>query len=177
MKTVILNEIFLAMGFSSRWTRLLPHSHEEDESHFVTSVYSPELGRWILMDPDFGVYVTDEKGGIPGVAEIRHRLIVGEPLVVEDLDTSQSNLARAWGGVRNLIEGADCSWFLSEFIFRVRCPQVSRFNQRSMPDKVYFELLPVGYREELLQESQMTKRGKVVYLNDDGLFWQKPTGQ
>lgn len=37
MKTVILNEVYLAMGWPSRQTHLLPHSHEEDESHFVTS--------------------------------------------------------------------------------------------------------------------------------------------
>ena len=177
MKTVILNEIFLAMGLSSRWTHLLPHSHEEDESHFVTSVYSSALGKWILMDPDFGVYVTDEKGAILGVADIRNRLIAGEPLVVKDLDTSQSALARTWGDVENFIQGADYPWILSKFIFKIRCPQVSRFNQRSMPDKVYFELLPDGYREELLRESQMTERGKVVYMNDEELFWQKPAGQ
>lgn len=177
MKTVILNEIFLAMGLSSRWTHLLPHSHEEDESHFVTSVYSSALGKWILMDPDFGVYVTDEKGAILGVADIRNRLIAGEPLVVKDLDTSQSALARTWGDVENFIQGADYPWILSKFIFKIRCPQVSRFNQRSMPDKVYFELLPDGYREELLRESQMTERGKVVYMNDEELFWQKPGGK
>jgi hypothetical protein len=109
MKTIILNEIFLAMGFASRWTHLLPHSHEEDESHFVTSVYSPALGKWIFMDPDFGVYVTDEKGAILGVAEIRNRLITGEQLVVESLDTS-SVLTDAWGGVRNFVEGSDYLW-------------------------------------------------------------------
>lgn len=174
MKTVILNEVFLAMGFSSRWTHLLPHSNEEDQSHFVTSVYSPSLGRWIFMDPDMGAYVTDEQGSILGVAEIRSRLIAGKPLVVKDLDTSLSFLARSWSSVRNSAEGVDYPWFLSAFIFKIRCPQASRFNQRSMPDKVYFELLPDGYREELLQESQMTERGKTVYINDEELFWQRP---
>jgi hypothetical protein len=131
----------------------------------------------MLMDPDFGVYVTDEKGGILGVAEIRRRLITGEPLVVEDLDTSQSTLARAWGSLSNFTKGVDYPWFLSAFMFKIRCPQVSRFNQSSMADKAYFELLPDGYREDLLHESQMTERGKVVYINDEGLFWQKPTGR
>jgi hypothetical protein len=177
MKTIILNEVFLSMGFPSRWTHLFPHSHEEDESHFVTSVYSLTLGKWILMDPDFGVYVTDEKANILGVAEIRSRLISGEPLVVKNLDTSQSVLARSWASLRDYIEGADYLWYLRKNIFKIQCPQVSMFNQRSMPDKVYFELLPDGYREELLQTSQMTRRGKVVYINDEGLFWQKPTGQ
>jgi hypothetical protein len=177
MKTVILNEVFLAMGFSSRWTHLFPHSHEEDESHFVTSVYSPTLGKWILMDPDFGVYMTDETANILGVAEIRSRLISGEPLVVKSFDTSQSVLSRSWANVRGYIKGADYLWYLRKNIFKIQCPQVSMFNQRSMPDKVYFELLPDGYREELLQTSQMTGRGKVVFINDAGLFWQKPAGQ
>ncbi len=174
MKTVILNEVFLAMGFSSRWTHLLPYSREEDQSHFVTSVYLPSLGRWIFMDPDMGAYVADEKGNILGVAEIRRRLIADEPLVVKDLDTSQTLMARSWSSVRNFAEGVDYPWFLSAFIFKIRCPQASTFNQRSMPDKVYFELLPDGYREELLRDSQMTERGKIVYINDEELFWQKP---
>jgi len=96
MKTIILNEVFLAMGFSSRQTHLLPHSNEEDESHFITSVYSRTQGKWILMDPDFGVYVTDEKGNILGVAEIRSRLIAVQPLVVKDVvNTGRSGLAKA----------------------------------------------------------------------------------
>ncbi len=107
MKTVILNEVFLAMGFCSRWTHLFPHSREEEESHYINSVYSRTLGKWILMEPDFGVYVTDEKSNILGVAEIRSRLIAGEPLVVQDLDTSQSVLAQAWASVSGYIDGGD----------------------------------------------------------------------
>ncbi len=175
MKTVILNEVFLAMGFSSRQTHLLPHSNEEDESHFITSVYSRTLGKWILMDPDFGVYVTDEKGNILGIAEIRSRLIAGEHLAVKAVDTGRSRFAKAWANLRNFIEGADYIWFLSDFIFKIRCPQDSLFDQQSKANKVYFELIPDGYREELLQEPETTKRGnKIVYINDEGLFWQKP---
>jgi hypothetical protein len=179
MKTIILNEVFLAMGFSSRQTHLLPHSKEEEESHFITSVYSRTLGKWILMDPDFGVYVTDEKGNILGVAEIRSRLIAGEPLVVKDVvNTGRSGLAKAWENLKNFIDGSDYSWFLSDFIFKIRCPQISMFDQASIPNRMYFELIPDGYREELLQESKITKTGKkIVFVNDEGLFWQKPTEQ
>ena len=178
MKTCILNEVFLAMGFSSRQTHLLPHSKEEEESHFITSVYSRTLGKWILMDPDFGVYVTDKKGNILGVAEIRSCLIAGHPLAVKDVaNTRRSIFAKTWEKLRTFTRGADYPWFLSDFIFKIRCPQVSMFDQRSKPNKAYFELLPDGYREELLQEPEITKKGdKIIYLNDDGLFWQKPTG-
>jgi hypothetical protein len=179
MKTIILNEAFLAMGFSSRWTHFLPHSREEDESHFITSVYSPALGKWILMDPDCGYYVTDEKGSILGVSEIRSRLIAGEPLVVKGVDDAdRSGFAKAWEKIRYLIEGKDYLWFLKEFIFKIECAQVSMFDQRSRPNRVYFQLIPDGYREELLQKSKIDERGnKFVYINDEGLFWQKPAGR
>jgi hypothetical protein len=175
MKTVILNEVYLAMGFESRQTHLLPHSNEEDESHFITSVYSRTSGKWILMDPDFGVYVTDEKGDVLGVAEIRARLIGGKPMVVETVSTGR--LTKAWENLRSSIEGADYLWFLTDFIFKIRCPQNSLFDQESKPNKVYFELIPDNYREELLQEPKITERGnKIIHINDEGLFWQKPVG-
>ena len=178
MKTVILNEVFLAMGFFSRWTHLLPHSKEEEESHVITSVYSRTLEKWILMDPDFGVYVTDKKGNILGVAEIRNRLIAGQPLLVKDVvNVSRSVFAKTSEKLRNFIHGADYPWFLSDFIFKIRCPQVSMFNQRSQPNKVYFELIPDGYHEELMQKPKITDKGdQIVFINDESLFWQKPTG-
>lgn len=178
MKTVILNEVFLAMGFPSRQTHLLPHSNEEEESHFITSVYSRTLGRWILMDPDFGTYMTDEKGNILGVAEIRNRLITGQPLVEKELGISQSSLVNAWVNLESFIDGSSYTWFLSDFIFKIRCPENSLFNQASQPNRVYFELIPDGYRGELLQGPKVTETGKkIIYINNEDLFWQKPSGQ
>ncbi len=174
MKTVILNEVYLSMGFCSRHTHLLPHSHEERESHFVTSVYSRTLGRWILMDPDFGVYVTDEEGNILGVREIRRRLIADEPLRVQR--RGRSSLASVWADLCDLVEGADYFWFLSDFIFRIRCPKYSKFAQDSEPIREYFELIPDGYRRERLGQSGLTDRGKRIYsINDENAFWVQPT--
>jgi hypothetical protein len=140
----------------------------------VTSVYTRTLGKWIFADPDFGAYVTDENSSPLGVAEIRNRMIAGEPLVVVGLDTSQSILAESWGSIKEFVEGADYLWYLSKNIFKIRCPQVSHFNEIAMPDKVYFELLPDGYRDDLLHKSEMITSGKVFYINDENLFWQKP---
>ncbi len=178
MKTVILNEIFLAMGFPSRQTHLLPHSREEDASHFVTSVYSRTLGRWIFMDPDMGAYVTNEKGEILGVSEVRDRLVRGRALVVRGFDGGGLlGFEGVWGELMNFKRGVSYPWFLSDFVFKIECPQVSAFNQRSRPDRLYFELIPDGYRPELLRAPDTTKSGRrIVFINDEGLFWQKPAG-
>jgi hypothetical protein len=157
MKTVILNEVFLAMGFPSRQTHLLPHFHEEDESHFITSVYSRTLGKWILMDPDIGAYVTDEKGGILGVAEIRSRLIAGKPLVAKDLDSGGNAFTKAWGNLQNFVRGVDYIWFLSDFIFKISCQQDSMFDQSSKPNRVYFELIPDGIARSFCKDPKQLR--------------------
>lgn len=175
MKTVILNEVYLAMGYESRQTHLLPAENEDEESHFITSVFSRDLGRWILMDPDFGVYVTDEKGAILGIAGIRERLIAGKPLVVKSVEPEPKLLARVWSDLQSFATGTSYLWYLSKNIFKVQCPQTSQFNLAADPNRSLFELIPDGYREELLRAPGITQRGyKVFYLNDEGQFWREP---
>ncbi len=174
MKTVILNEVYLSMGWPSRQTHLLPSENEEKESHFITSVYARSLGKWIMMDPDMGAYLTDEKGTILGVPEVRSRMIAGRPLRVKEVG-SAGRLARARDDWSNFIRGVDYFWFLSKFLFKIRCPQRSLFNLASEPRRVMVELIPDGYREELLREPRTDERGrKIISINDEGLFWQKP---
>jgi hypothetical protein len=176
MKTVILNEVYLAMGWPSRQTHLLPSEKEEEESHFITSVYAPSLGKWIMMDADMGAYVTDERGTILGVPEIRSRMIAGRPPRVKDVDDI-GRLARARDDWSNFIRGVDYLWYLSKNFFKIRCPQRSLFNQASEPNIVLIELIPDGYRAELLQGPRTDKRGrKIISINDEGLFWQRPSG-
>ncbi|HSA78512.1 MAG TPA: hypothetical protein VLG72_06610 [Nitrospirota bacterium] len=175
LKTVILNEVYLAMGFESRQTHLWPAENEDEESHYITSVYSRTLGRWILMDPDFGVYATDDQGAILGVAEIRSRLIAGRPVAVRTVDPPPDFLARVKSNVQDFVDGTSYLWYLQKNLFKIECPQNSLFNLAAVPNRVHIQLIPDGYREELLQAPGINARGnKVVYLNDEGLFWQKP---
>ena len=175
MKTVILNEVYLSLGFYSRHTHLLPHSNEEEESHFITSVYSKSLEKWILMDPDFGAYVTDKKGTILGVSEIRKYLIEGEPM--KTIHIGRGKFEEKWLNLTNFIKGVNYLWFLSEFIFKIRCPIKSMFNQESEPVRTYFELIPNKYKEELLLDSKITQKDKrIFYISNEELFWQKPLG-
>jgi hypothetical protein len=166
MKTVILNEVYLALGFPSRQTHLLPYRNEDRESHFVTSVYSRALDRWILMDPDFGAYVTDGAGNVLGVSEVRRRLIEGAPLEIVRPGERDPD---------NNVERVDYLWFLSAFIFKIRCPIYSEFNQYSRPLKEYYELIPADYRNEMLYGTIVTRRNrKILFVDDETAFWQAP---
>ena len=173
MKTIILNEVYVAMGFHSRHTHLLPHSNEKQHSHFVTSVYSHTLEKWILMDPDFGAYVTDGKGNILGVSEIRQHLISEKAL--KTIHPDRNRFRMFWLNLNNFINGADYLWFLSIFVFKIRSPRLSAFAQDTQPAREYFELIPDGYNKHLLQEPLVTPEGnKIFYMNDEHQFWHNP---
>jgi hypothetical protein len=167
MYSIVLNEIYLSMGYTSRMIHLEPHSGEDKESHFVTSVFSRDLGKWIMMDPDMCGYLRDENGNILGVREIRRRLIADEPLIVND----------DIGGFPRILGKWSYIWYLSKNVFRYSCRQSSEFGQESQKEhRVHFALLPDGFREELLTEPVVTPRGnRIVYINDESLFWQSPS--
>ena len=71
----------------------------------------------------------------------------------------------------------DYTWFLRDFLFKIRCPQRSVFNLASEPNRVLVELIPDGYRADLLREPRTDERGrKIIAINDESLFWQRPSG-
>jgi hypothetical protein len=166
MYALILNEVYLSMGFASRLVHLEPASNVDKESHFVTSVYSKELERWLYMDPDFGGYFTDEAGNLLGIAEIRQRLIAGQPLLPN----------RDVKGFTIVLGKGSYAWYLSKNSFRYTCSQRSEFDQETIrKDKLYYGLIPDSFEEKLLLEPQTTARGNtIIYVNDEELFWQKP---
>ncbi|MBN1330219.1 MAG: hypothetical protein JXA54_12165 [Candidatus Heimdallarchaeota archaeon] len=169
MKTVILNEVYLSMGFFSRYTHLLPYTKEEETSHYITSVYSQTLGKWISMDPDFGVYVKDRKGIILGVAEIRKYMIERKPM--KAIHIGKSTLKQK---TEDWISKLDYFWFLSLFIFKIRCPKISKFNQDSEENRVYYELLPKNYNDKLISTSQLKGGKEIVFISDESAFWKNP---
>ena len=97
--------------------------------------------------------------------------------MVNQVDPPPNFLARAMSNVQDFIDGTSYLWYLRKNIFKVECPQKSLFNQRAKPNRLYFQLIPDGYREELLQAPKITEQGhKIVFMNDEGSFWHRPNG-
>ena len=53
----VLNEVYLAMGFRSRFVGCLPKDTTDVDSHVVNSVYVPSQRKWLYMDPTQDAYV------------------------------------------------------------------------------------------------------------------------
>ena len=171
MYATVMNDACLALGFASRIVHLWPHKEHPNESHVVTCVYSRDLAKWVMLDPDMCAYVADGAGVPLGVDEIRRRLVRGEPLRIAN--TIQLAYA-SWLG-RPLLKRL-YAWYLSKNIFRYDAPA------RSEPDyetrksgRVYFHLIPDGYHDEWLATPRVTARGNTIhYLRDPEVFWRPP---
>jgi hypothetical protein len=175
MFATILNDACLALGWQSRIIHLKPFEQDHIESHVVNAVYSRQLAKWLFFDPNLNAYFMDERGEILSVAEIRQRLIAGAVLQVNaELAFNSDN--KVFAALGQHFGKEFYRLYIAKNIFRYDCPQCSTFDCASRLDgKVYIELLPLGYRAELLAQPQLTTNyAQIIYTTDLTHFWQRP---
>lgn len=81
----VLNDLYLAAGFKSRFVTCQSKEYDIDnDCHVINIVWSQELGKWIWMDPTFCAYVTDENGLLLHPGEVRERLRKDKPVILNE---------------------------------------------------------------------------------------------
>jgi hypothetical protein len=173
MFATILNDAYLALGWKSRIVHLKPYRKGHIESHVVNAVYCEQLAKWLFFDPALSAYFMDEWGGMLSPAEIRQRLIEGAALEVND-ELAFNSDNRVFAALGQHFGGEFYRLYIAKNIFRYDCRQFSTFDYESRLDgRVYIELLPVGYRTELLARPQVTaKCDRTIYTTNLTQFWQ-----
>lgn len=76
---------------------------EVESGHVVMETFLPELDKWIMLDPDYGVVVTDHDGVLLGTAEIiactdRRRDLEIRRVVIKRWAVEHFNVCEAYGG-------------------------------------------------------------------------------
>ena len=87
--SIILSECLLAVGVKAYPLWCMPKVYEGD-NHVVVQVWLPEENRWIMLDPSFNLYVTDEAGRMLDTREFREKLA--------ERATLRLNEERKWNG-------------------------------------------------------------------------------
>jgi hypothetical protein len=168
--SIILNDIYLAMGFKSRIVSCMPHEDYDTESHVTNLVYSESLNKWIYMDPTFSAYVTDENGTILNHSEIRKAIILGEILNVEG--GLIHNGTPYEGGQNNYLD------YMTKNLFRLGSPSNSNYGyEYANPDKIFIYLYPAGYKDNVIDYYKLVKgtaSGYIYYIKDDKRFFERP---
>lgn len=115
------------------------------------------------MDPTFNAYVTDEKGNLLGIAEVRERLRNDQPLVLNE-DANWNNQSK-----QTKLYYLD--YYMAKNLYYVVCPLRSEFNAETNYDgKVwsdYVALVPEGFLPE-------KENREAFNISDNDYFWQSP---
>ncbi|MFC1724162.1 transglutaminase-like domain-containing protein [candidate division KSB1 bacterium] len=165
MMAIVLNEVYLSMGFKSR---VIQGNGKEwvfnGEWHAYNIVYSQTLGKWLFVDPTNCAYFTDDNGNLMSLRELRENLIQGNDLHLNS-DTKYNG---------NRISEFNYLHYLTKNIYRFSCSVHSAFDNSgffyiSEPySNSFFHLDPENDRQDGIE---------IVlnyYTSNPDFFWQKP---
>jgi hypothetical protein len=158
MLAIVLNEFYLSMGFKSRFVTCKPYELDFDDCHVVTVVYSPQLDKWIMMDPSFAGYFKDENDTLLDLSEVRERLINGDSLVISGyLNHNGDRYTKR-----------EYRTYMAKNLFRLDCPLESEFNYEAKPynNLNYVELIPLNYSSP--------GQNRYTYTRNPDIFWAEP---
>jgi len=159
---ITLNEMYLAMGFKSRYVTCMPKDSTDQDCHVINVVYSNTLNKWLWMDPSFNAYWKDENGVLLSIEEVRERAIDDRPLILNE----DAN----WNNEKEYTKEMYLDGYMAKNLYWFDCPVDSKFNTESRyrwMNQDYISLCPVGFTPA------MRNRSKVV-VNDPAYFWQIP---
>lgn len=74
MHTIVLTEACLSVGLKCRTVSLNPLNPFDYDNHLVNVVWSTARSKWVMVDPSYNAYVSDEKGQVLDPWEIRDQL-------------------------------------------------------------------------------------------------------
>ncbi|WP_339186181.1 transglutaminase-like domain-containing protein [Paenibacillus sp. FSL R5-0490] len=74
---IVLSELCLAAGLYSRYITCSPRERETDDSHVVVIVYSKEFNKWIMLDPSYCLFFSNNQNEPLSIHEFRN-LITNE---------------------------------------------------------------------------------------------------
>lgn len=70
----ILSECLLSIGLKARSVFLMPCSPYDGDNHVVTHVFIKEMNKWVILDPTYNAYFTNEQGLCLSLLELRNHL-------------------------------------------------------------------------------------------------------
>ncbi len=159
---IMLNEMLLAEGIPARYLTCQSREWRTDpDCHVINVAWSTSLGKWVWMDPSFAAYASDENGVLLHPGEVRERLRLGLPLLLnEDANWNHKNKQTVDRYLKDYM--AKNLYVISANTLNQSEPEGASAHPQGtsvslVPDKFHF-------------------RGKYV-TSDDEYFWRPPAGQ
>lgn len=157
MMAIMLNECYLAMGFKSRYITCMPQIMISD-CHVINAVYSKSLNKWLWMDPTFNAYISDDRGNLLSIAEVRERLRSDEPLVLNE----DAN----WNNENKQTKEYYIDTYMAKNLYWLQANLNNTYNVETTRDtKGYLNLYPQNYEPKQKPSDFIT--------TNDKFFWEE----
>ena len=155
----ILNyELLTAAGIKARYITCLPYDRNDNDCHVVNEVWLPETGKWVMIDTDMKRYVTDRKGNLLSLAEIREHFINDKKVVVyHDFDNPSSKIS-----YYHAYMAKNTYWFCCWGDLGFYQEDYTTFPESKLRSR-YYALVPEGFE---------TFSGKEISTHDPEQFWR-----
>jgi len=158
---ISLCEMYLSMGIPARYVTCMPADSLDYECHVINTVWSSQLQKWLYIDPTMDAWVTDENGTMLSIAEVRERLINGQPLVL--CETAN------WNHESQQTKEYYLETYMAKNLYYFVCKKLNRFN----PESVYRDNDPEG-DVRLIPVGFVNNNWKCDTTTDPEVFWAKP---
>jgi hypothetical protein len=170
----VLNECYLSLGIKSRFITCLPKDSADNECHVINMVYSNDLKKWLWIDPTNDAYVMNEKGELLSIEEVRERLIMNKPLIL--------NPDANWNHKESVVKEYYLQNYMAKNLYRFECPLNSEYDTETRAkgkEITYVQLLPLDYYTQKPDRTEQTNmKSGTIFLNyktnNPLVFWQAP---
>ncbi|MES2274640.1 MAG: transglutaminase domain-containing protein [Bacteroidota bacterium] len=173
MMATILRDAYQAEGFTSRVVTCMPKDTLDNDCHVITVVWSKSLNKWVWMDPTFNAYVSDTKGNLLNIEEVREQLVKnGTTNLVLNSDAN-------WNNQSKQTKEYYLGYYMSKNLYWLQCASKSEWDIETVkpgkPAIEYINLYP-GNFTTLHISGGSVKTSNRYPTNNPTYFWQKPAG-
>lgn len=163
---IILSSVYLSMGFKSRFITCLNNDTVFNDPHSLTIVFSNKYNKWILFDPTYCAFFSDEYGTPLNIEEIRYRLINNLTIRLND-DFHLNSVSTSANKPDDYLP------YLTRNMFRFISPIHNEFNV-DLDCLEYIHLIPKGFRLSSIPLGKELRDGcsKVYCIDNQKQFWK-----
>jgi hypothetical protein len=170
MMSTILRDVYQSEGITTRIVTCLPKDSTDSDCHVITVAWSKTLNKWVWMDPTFNAYVTDAKGNLLNIEEVRQRLVSASNDLVLNNDANWNN--RTKETQENYL-----GYYMSKNLYWLQCSSKSEWDiethKPGMANIEYINLYPGSFNS--IHKYVKSSGNSMEYAtNNPDYFWQKP---
>ena len=158
LHSILTYELLTAAGIKARYITCLPFDRNDNDCHVVNEVWLPETGKWVMIDTDMKRYITDRKGNLLSLAEIREHFINDKKVVVYyNFDNPISRIT-----YYHAYMAKNTYWFCCWGDLGFYQEDYTTFPESKLRSR-YYALVPEGFE---------TFSGKEITTHDPDQFWR-----